>query len=1037
MILRLLLGFAVLAAAALPAPAQATSGTGSSKEQPGVPPPKRKGDGGPSFAPEEEKEKGGEGRKPDEAAAPPKSDLQRLLEALAGWPSPVARTAADGLVARWAEAKPALLAAVNARPVDGHLLAGAASAFQRAGDPEGLPAILAAVRDPRGFRAAPEVIEAVAALDPVGLRDRLLPLLGLPSTLVVDRAARALRPALGPPDAPRLLELVASKNPATRRAALGLASEVDFAGSREALLQSLGDPSPEVSRAASVILGTRADASLLSGLNAEVRGTDPRRSAYAVLALCLASERTGTPAMDDASTAAILGSRGLRSADPLVRTAAAMALADLGYLRPDPVIDPLLETEVVPALLEVVAGTRFFTDLVSLRPFVVSRLRRLCAGTEQLQTAPDWVQWWESRSGSFVARRALTALPATLRGVLRVRVAGTAPGGAGPALYAASPDDAPPAGGAGGRFVALSPEEADRVAKAVGESGLLAMAETSTFGEEDPPLEVTVEAGNRARIVRVPPGAQATAGIEGLLRTLGEVRAANRWQSFWDRRVSPTFPGFVAAERGFWAPGTASDADRAARMVRLAAGALPELPEEDRVAALEELRRSPALKGGLRPEDGSVLASLAAVGERLTASGEAALRVLAAAGRVEGLSPLRARLEAAESGGERQTLEGILEETFAAAPPGLVLDAAVQGEGLAVRCAAVRSLGVRAGDEAAAKTVRAATSSEEPALRGAAYRALGRLRGADALPALQFAVENETDLGAKAGALEGLGLLGGPAVVPILGRGVQSPDPRLRAAAVRGLAATLEPEALPWILSVLSTDADTGVREEADRAVRATGGDRAREALRSLAVDRRRSADLRLRAVEGLGVLGAEASRADLLALLADPEPEVADAAAFALAWVRDGEAAPRLLEALRAGRSPARTLRCLELLSLESFRQVKDREEAAALYTGWFEMAKARGPRGWLAEALTTRGFADASVKEFESGSNPRAAVPALLRCFEERSWPLRRAANLELRRISGADLGEVDPWTPEERILALAAAWGEWWDRERGVRR
>jgi len=38
---------------------------------------------------------------------------QRLLETLAGWPAADARSAADALVARWAEAKPALLAAIT------------------------------------------------------------------------------------------------------------------------------------------------------------------------------------------------------------------------------------------------------------------------------------------------------------------------------------------------------------------------------------------------------------------------------------------------------------------------------------------------------------------------------------------------------------------------------------------------------------------------------------------------------------------------------------------------------------------------------------------------------------------------------------------------------------------------------------------------------------------------------------------------------------------------------------------------------------
>jgi len=189
--------------------------------------------------------------------------------------------------------------------------------------------------------------------------------------------------------------------------------------------------------------------------------------------------------------------------------------------------------------------------------------------------------------------------------------------------------------------------------------------------------------------------------------------------------------------------------------------------------------------------------------------------------------------------------------------------------------------------------------------------------------------------------------------------------------------------------------------------------------------------------VEGLGQLGAEGSAADLRALLSDPVDGVADAAAFALAWMRDGEAVPRVLQALRADRSPARALRSIELLSLESFRGLRDRQEAVSLYTGWYEVSRSRGPRGWLAEALRARGVAEAGLRELESGANPRAAVPALLGAFKDAPWYLRRAADLELRRISGEKRAEVGPWTTDEEAAAVGEAWSAWWDRERGLGR
>ena len=104
--------------------------------------------------------------------------------------------------------------------------------------------------------------------------------------------------------------------------------------------------------------------------------------------------------------------------------------------------------------------------------------------------AAEWAKWWEDHREGFVARRALTAIPAAVRGDLRVRVEGTGAAPAGPCLYSAVAADAPLAGGAGGRFVALAPDEADRVAAAVEASGLLALPEGRDPEEAAPHLEL-------------------------------------------------------------------------------------------------------------------------------------------------------------------------------------------------------------------------------------------------------------------------------------------------------------------------------------------------------------------------------------------------------------------------------------------------------------------------------------------------------------------------------------------------------------------
>lgn len=1006
------------------------AGSARAQEESGNPPPPRKGER-PAFSPPE---KPGEGdSEPAKPPEPAKTPAQRLIESLSTWPSAEARAALQNAAAEWASSKPVLLAALKGPPApEGRLVAACAVAFRTAIDPEGLDPLLRALRDPRAFPWAGEVVDTVLELDPVGAKERLLPMLTLPSASAVDRVARALQPLLVPEDAPKLHALARARQPATRRAALLLSSEADFAASRELLLGALGDAAPEAAVAAASVLGARADADLLAAMNEIVRGAEPRRGAYAVLALAMSAERTGQPSLEDSAEASLLGSRGLRSADPLLRACAAVALADEGWRQADAVLDPLLEKEVVPALLEVVAGTRFFPDLVAVKPFVTSRLQRLCAGTESLQTGPEWSDWWRRSSDRFVARRALTSLPREgLRGA-SLRVEGSLAGAAGPCTYAASAEAAPPSGGAGGRFVALSPVETERIATAVRESGLLGLADAAASDGEPASLVISVEAGNRGRTVSFRAGNQPPAGIASLLALLAEVRAANEWQALWDRRAIPTFAGFVEFERSFWT-GTATEDDRRLRRARLAASSLPYLEDQDRLPVLAALRTNPRVGEAIRSEEAQVLASYAAVGDRLDACGEEALRVLAAANRTEGLSHLVRRLESPPDPAEGARVEDLLVATFERAPLPATLEAASGSGSPAIRAAAVRALGARVDDPRAAAAVRSAGTSDIPEVRAAGYRATGRSRGAEGLQVLRAALASEQDPVARAGALEGLGALGGRDAVPLLGAASRDPDVRLRVAAVRGLAATREPEAIAWLLPVQAADPEPAVREEADRAIRSFGGERGREALRGIAFDTKRSRDLRVRAVEGLGLLGFEGARADLRSLLSSEDEAVGDAAAFALAWERDGEAAPRVLAALHAGRDRGRALRCIELLSLEAFPAVKDPAQAAALYAGWYEVSRASGPRGWLVAALAQRGLGDETLKDFESGTNTRAAVPALLKALRDTSWSLRRAAALELSRIAGRDFGDVGPWTPRERGIEVADAWDAWWAAER----
>ncbi|MHC4820193.1 MAG: HEAT repeat domain-containing protein, partial [Planctomycetota bacterium] len=494
---RILVAIVALACLAAPAMAQATGGTGKAKEKPGFKPKPKKG--GVSFEPPEQdpaSDPAPEATKPETPPAKPRSDIELLLEQLSSWPSKSAREAMRRALPRYESRKDELLATLKARPIQSarnpRLVAALCHLVAEVGDREQVPNVVAVLRDPIVFSRAAEIIEALVRLDPVHTRENLLPLLSVKSAHVVNEVAKRLGPLLRREDAAALLVLSKDRSAATRRAALGLAAEADFEASKDTLIEALGDKNASVAASAAMTLGFRADDSGLAQLNHLVRGPETRRAAFSVLALVRAGERRGEHVFDDASIAALIGTRGLSSIDPTTRVLGAVALADIGYFEPVPSVDPVLDSEVVPALLGAVAGMQFFSDLTVLKPIALDRLRRLTEGTEDLRSAIDWSNWWDKHGEGFVARRALNSIPGAVRTTLSVTLEGRHMGERRRVTLSARADHAPAEGGAGGRFVALRPDQVDRVAEAIMASKLLDAPEAIGDSLDVPELQITL-----------------------------------------------------------------------------------------------------------------------------------------------------------------------------------------------------------------------------------------------------------------------------------------------------------------------------------------------------------------------------------------------------------------------------------------------------------------------------------------------------------------------------------------------------------------
>ena len=190
--------------------------------------------------------------------------------------------------------------------------------------------------------------------------------------------------------------------------------------------------------------------------------------------------------------------------------------------------------------------------------------------------------------------------------------------------------------------------------------------------------------------------------------------------------------------------------------------------------------------------------------------------------------------------------------------------------------------------------VRDLTTSPDPKVREEAAATLGELGDPEALPALVESLETDSAIEVRESALVSLQRLGLEELVWLL---LNHDDPRIRAAAARGLNALRDARALDPLLQALSSDDDPGVREEAARALASVGKDRAEEGL-LLAATVDESASVRAAAVETLGKLRTDWTASQLVSILqSDSSWRVREMAAWALGEIREPVALRPLLQ--------------------------------------------------------------------------------------------------------------------------------------------
>jgi len=202
--------------------------------------------------------------------------------------------------------------------------------------------------------------------------------------------------------------------------------------------------------------------------------------------------------------------------------------------------------------------------------------------------------------------------------------------------------------------------------------------------------------------------------------------------------------------------------------------------------------------------------------------------------------------------------------------------------------------------EAIAALVRA-LGDPEAFVRWQAAEALAAQEAANVFPVLAATLDDPEPL-RRAGAAEALGRLGGEAAALILGQHVGDPDPGVRAALATALGQTCDLTSLSLLVGLL-TDVGPDVRRAAARALGRLGDPKAAAALATLLAPDAQPLLVRRAAAAAIAAVPHPDARPQLLAALADPDPQVRGYAAQALGHIGD-ETASGALTALQTDQS-------------------------------------------------------------------------------------------------------------------------------------
>lgn len=963
------------------------------------------------------------GKEASEAPAKEPADpFERALAGLATWPSPKAKEAAAAVMLLGPEVEPKLVAELSGASPS--LTCGIVYVLGEIGGDDALRAVQTVAGRPSMVDHLDVVFEALGKLDGLNAVKRVIPFLRHPKRPARVAAEEWLRLHVDESHVDRLASLLEDDSRGARLSALRLLARVAPERARERAFDRLGDESPEIARTAADLLSTADDPATIARLNDTVQGPDDRAVAYAAIALALHADRTGDLPYAPATVESLLGRSGIRALGKLNRGAAAIVLADVGFAGSTKAVDELLDREVVDVLLDTFGGQSFFKDYNSLAELARERFGRL-TGILERQPVPELWAWWEKHREGFSARRTLGTLDPDAPGALRVKARSHGEPALATSLFSTVAADAGRPETLGTDFVCLLPEDASALAALLAEkivplpaAGVVDPFRSRGGADFGPDVILTVSKDARSRTVVARRG-EVPAAISDVLRELVRLKGKYAWQRYWDRATWPRFEDFVTAEAKWFAAEHPPEAVAVHRKEMILRSLDDLVTADDRIAAMDELE---ATKAPLSDSDAYALALLLDREDDLTPFAERLVDALARAGRPLVLPLLSNWLEQHPA---PRSLE-LFSRALAKMGPTQVLTAAASNRVFMVRAAMRAAPEALTGSELFSTLEEGLREGADP-VRREALLALGSTGAEEALPLIRAALD-DPEPAIRNAAIEAIGLLGRPESVTVLTKEVTSDDFGRRVAAVTALARTGLDAALSPVLACLKRDPSAAVRAVAAREIVGFGG-RALPGLSAIVVDAEEDAPTRAQAVNALVRVGGDQVVAILTALLGDPAPEVADAAAYALATRQKKVAFPRLLDALENGRDPIRTVAALEQVSCRSFPTAKT-DELPTIYRGFWADHQAEDEADWFVSALAERGYEVADLAGLAAGDPPMKAAPVLIRVLLDGAWYLRANANLWLGRVALKDFGEITRFTPTNEVRDVQARWRDWWE-------